>query len=81
MTVALGRNLVAAMIAADFGSAATVEAYPDRDLAEAPVPGASGGTSMMNAIIIAEGEKCSPVLINIVDTAGVVVGSALRYMR
>jgi hypothetical protein len=57
-----------------------VEAYPDRDLAEAPVPGASGGTSMMNAIIIAEGEKCSAVSINIVDTAGVVVGSALRYI-
>jgi hypothetical protein len=53
---------------------------PDPDLAEAPVPGASGGTSMKNATIIAEGEKCSPVSITIVDTAGVVIGSALRYI-
>jgi hypothetical protein len=81
MKVALGRNLAAAMIAANLGSAAIVEAYPDRDLSELPVPGASGGTSMMNAIIIAEGEKRLPVLINIVDTAGIAVGSALRYMR
>lgn len=67
-------GLVAAALAAGAGAVSAQE-YPYRDITNAVVWGAGGGTDTINRMIMAEMEKHLPVSINVVNQTGGVAGS------
>ncbi|WP_416369446.1 Bug family tripartite tricarboxylate transporter substrate binding protein [Tritonibacter mobilis] len=68
-------TLAAWVAAAVFGGAAQAQEYPYRDITNAVVWGAGGGTDTINRMIMAEMEKNLPVSINVINQTGGVAGS------
>lgn len=71
----LMRMCAAAALSAILGTTATAQEYPFRDITNAVVWGAGGGTDTINRMIMAEMEKHLPVSINVVNQTGGVAGS------
>lgn len=68
-------TLVTIATAATFAGAASAQEYPYRDITNAVVWGAGGGTDTINRMIMAEMEKHLPVSINVINQTGGVAGS------
>lgn len=68
-------TLAACAAAAVLGGAAAAQEYPYRDITNAVVWGAGGGTDTINRMIMAEMEKHLPVSINVINQTGGVAGS------
>ncbi|MEM5501649.1 Bug family tripartite tricarboxylate transporter substrate binding protein [Ahrensia kielensis] len=73
------RNLLklaaATAVVLSFGSMASAQEYPFRDITNAVVWGAGGGTDSINRMIMAEMEKHLPVSISVTNQTGGVAGS------
>ncbi|GAA6209091.1 hypothetical protein NBRC116601_23840 [Cognatishimia sp. WU-CL00825] len=75
MKFTLSRIAAVTAVVAGFGTAATAQEYPYRDITTAVVWGAGGGTDTINRMIMAEMEKHLPVSINVINQTGGVAGS------
>lgn len=75
MTKSLIGTLAALAASLSLGGAATAQEYPYRDITNAVVWGAGGGTDTINRMIMAEMEKHLPVSINVINQTGGVAGS------
>jgi tripartite-type tricarboxylate transporter receptor subunit TctC len=75
MTFGLGKLAVATAVAASLAGAAGAQEYPYRDITDAVVWGAGGGTDTINRMIMAEMEKHLPVSISVINQTGGVAGS------
>lgn len=75
MNFRLGKLLACAALAAGFGTASLAQEYPFRDITNAVVWGAGGGTDTINRMIMSEMENHLPVSISVINQTGGVAGS------
>ncbi|NSX53647.1 Bug family tripartite tricarboxylate transporter substrate binding protein [Parasulfitobacter algicola] len=75
MKFEFGKITAIVALVATFGTGATAQDYPYRDITTAVVWGAGGGTDTVNRMIMAEMEKHLPVSINVTNQTGGVAGS------
>lgn len=75
MKFQLGKLAVAAVLTATMAAPVLAQDYPFRDITNAVVWGAGGGTDTINRMLMAEMEKHLPVSINVINQTGGVAGS------
>jgi tripartite-type tricarboxylate transporter receptor subunit TctC len=71
----ISRAAAAALLSIGLGSGVLAQSYPYRDITNAVVWGAGGGTDTINRMIMAEMEKHLPVAITVINQTGGVAGS------
>ncbi|WP_323764480.1 tripartite tricarboxylate transporter substrate binding protein [Marinovum sp.] len=75
MKFSITSTLAALALAGGIAGGAVAQEYPYRDITNAVVWGAGGGTDTINRMIMAEMEKHLPVSINVINQTGGVAGS------
>ncbi|WP_417269353.1 Bug family tripartite tricarboxylate transporter substrate binding protein [Celeribacter sp.] len=75
MKISISATLAALSLAMGVSTSVQAQDYPYRDITNAVVWGAGGGTDTINRMIMAEMEKHLPVSINVVNQTGGVAGS------